>query len=409
MGKEQEVIVCIGFPTWEDNYTKSTVELMKVISKHIPVVYVNYPFTFKDVFSGMKGQHRIPWKAILGWAPSTQQDGKVTVLYPPAFLPNQFLSKGFLFNWSSQWNAKRLIGRLTKHLAAKQLKPLAIVNAFNPFVGAYYPDGFREKYPQIYYCYDEINQTQWSGKHGGYLETLFLTQTQGHIFSSAPLQKSKSTPGKPSFLVKNGVDFSLFNQANIPISKRGEQDRALYIGAMDDRLDYPLLNYLAAQLPKWQFDFFGPVKSDAFHQLVQQHQNINYKGNFPAAEIPVQITKHHIGLIPFVRNAFTKNIYPLKINEYLAAGLNVVTTPFGDLSDFESTVYFGNSHESFLSSLRQARKQLNDEQVLKNASFASHNSWSSRGEAFLKAVAEITQNNQGIINEKKNIETAKFK
>ncbi|GJM61295.1 glycosyltransferase [Persicobacter diffluens] len=399
MGKKQPVIICIGFPSWDTNYTKSTMELMKVISSQIPVVYVNYPFTMIDVVRGILGKKKLPLTEILKnpHQKTFQYDkGEVTVLYPPPFLPNQFLSKGKWFDYFSRINARMLTRRLENHLTKCELQPLAVINAFNPFVGAYYPEDFQKKYPQYYYCYDEIKLTQWSGKHGGYLEEQFLMQTAAHFFSSKPLLQTKSKKEIPAFLVQNGVDYDLFHQAFCRVSDRSSTPSAFYIGAIDDRLDYPLLADLIGQLKHWKFHFFGPIKSEHFQLLLAQNKNLHYEGNMDAQEIPAKIRDFHIGLIPFVHNDFTKNIYPLKINEYLAAGKQVVSTDFGDLKDFEQTIYISQNREQFASACQKAMEELTEERIAKNAAFAANNSWQHRGAVFLESIMQLAKQHEQI-------------
>jgi hypothetical protein len=60
-----------------------------------------------------------------------------------------------------------------------------------------------------------------------------------------------------------------------------------------------------------------------------------------------------VGIIPFVKNGFTKNIYPMKINQYLAYGMPVVTTDFADLSDFGDLIYYSTA-DKFVNNLEIA-------------------------------------------------------
>jgi len=55
-------------------------------------------------------------------------------------------------------------------------------------------------------------------------------------------------------------------------------------------------------------------------------------------DLPAYLKTFSLGIIPFIKNQFTKGIYPLKINEYLAAGIPVVSTNFGYLEDFETII-----------------------------------------------------------------------
>jgi hypothetical protein len=57
------------------------------------------------------------------------------------------------------------------------------------------------------------------------------------------------------------------------------------------------------------------------------------------------LAKYDLGIIPYKMNEVNRNIYPLKINEYLAVGVPVVMTAFADLTDFKSTVKAASSRE----------------------------------------------------------------
>jgi hypothetical protein len=59
------------------------------------------------------------------------------------------------------------------------------------------------------------------------------------------------------------------------------------------------------------------------------------------------LAKYDLGIIPYKMNEVNRNIYPLKINEYLAVGVPVVMTAFADLTDFKSTVKAASSREFF--------------------------------------------------------------
>ena len=56
------------------------------------------------------------------------------------------------------------------------------------------------------------------------------------------------------------------------------------------------------------------------------------------------LKEFHIGIIPFVKNEQTAAIYPMKINEYLAAGLGVVATDFAPLSEFGEAIHVSTEY-----------------------------------------------------------------
>jgi glycosyltransferase involved in cell wall biosynthesis len=108
--------------------------------------------------------------------------------------------------------------------------------------------------------------------------------------------------------------------------------------------------------------------------------NVTLAGPQPAAELQGWVQQMDVCLIPFVKNKFTAGIYPLKINEYLAAGKPVVSTRFAPLQEFEDIVFlaepnqFGDAMQKALSTGEKAEYQ----------AFARNNDWMQRAESLEK-------------------------
>ena len=94
-----------------------------------------------------------------------------------------------------------------------------------------------------------------------------------------------------------------------------------------------------------------------------------------------------VAIIPFVKNEFTHNIYPLKINEYLAAGLPVVSTDFSDLTDFKEVISIADQKD-FTSKLSIVIADQQDAS-LSRIQMAKSNDWSARAEQFEKILSKV--------------------
>ncbi|MCU0324973.1 MAG: teichuronic acid biosynthesis glycosyltransferase tuaH, partial [Spirosomaceae bacterium] len=94
-----------------------------------------------------------------------------------------------------------------------------------------------------------------------------------------------------------------------------------------------------------------------------------------------------VGLIPFKKNEFTKSIYPLKINEYLASGMPVVSTDFADLTDFKGLIY-ELEERNFEENLRIAIQEIDKTLIEKRIAFAQANSWKNRAAELNKIIQE---------------------
>ena len=68
-----------------------------------------------------------------------------------------------------------------------------------------------------------------------------------------------------------------------------------------------------------------------FKELEKQN-NIIFLGEIKHKQVPTYLKKFHIGILPYKVNSFTKSINPLKIYEYVASGLPVISTNLPNVS-----------------------------------------------------------------------------
>ena len=74
------------------------------------------------------------------------------------------------------------------------------------------------------------------------MEEKFLKQVDIVITTSQGLLESKSIHNPSCYLVKNGVDYQLFSKGKA-LDEFQNQQVVGYVGSIDDRLDYELLNF----------------------------------------------------------------------------------------------------------------------------------------------------------------------
>jgi glycosyltransferase involved in cell wall biosynthesis len=124
--------------------------------------------------------------------------------------------------------------------------------------------------------------------------------------------------------------------------------RLAYIGPASDRLDLPLIEGLLRKHPEWQLITFG---GDRCVSLPNAHVLpwINWR------EIPAIIRSCDVGFMPY-ECATQKNLHcvPLKLFDYFAAGLPVVSTPISYVQAMNGLVYVGDSSSSLALAVRQA-------------------------------------------------------
>jgi len=402
-------IVCHAFPAWDGNYMKSTVELMKAIAAQgNRVLYVDYAYTWTDFFKSILGKGHASWRRMLGIQPRLRNgiihgntSDKLQILTLLPVLPSNFLKSPFLYEAVNHLNAFFIARQIRKAMVTLGLKDPTVVNAFNPAFGLPMAGKLGEK-KLVYYCYDEISAASWAKRHGASMEERFVLKCDAVMVSSEGLKLKQEARHPHVFVVKNGVDYDLFS-AGLPTDRfrkllqRSPEEKIVgYLGSIDDRLDFDLLEALfkKVEAAPVRFVFVGRVQNEAIRVRLEAFPNVLLTGAFAPAELPDLVACMDVCLIPFVKNEFTAGIYPLKINEYLALGKPVVSTDFAFLSEFSGVAYITRTPQAFEDAMLQAlyvNEKTNQPEIEQRKAFASQNSWDERARQFLA----ICHQNQG--------------
>lgn len=383
-------IVCVGFPRWEGtDYLSSTVQLMTELAQNHRVLYVDYPFTYKDLWQQGKG---VPVAELKGQAPALQvrklpKGGKVHLLRLPPFAPANFLRTSIAYDTVLAWNGQRAAKAIRTALQTLGWNAPLVINAFNPALGNALAGKLGEQM-LVYYCYDEISAAPWIARHGARHEQMFLQRADLTLVSSQGLYQQKGKVAREVALVKNGVNLELF-QAQGQRPEDVPSGAAIgYIGSVDDRLDYDLLTVLAQRFPQANLVFVGRIMAAAAAQKLATLPNVYLLGSRPVEQLGDYLASFTVGLIPFVKNELTAGIYPLKINEYLALGLPVVSTDFADLSDFAEQIQEAGDIDAFLAATDRALADQAPSTAEGRKRFAASNSWSARSQQIVEVLQQ---------------------
>jgi glycosyltransferase involved in cell wall biosynthesis len=281
-----------------------------------------------------------------------------------------------------QWNVSRLVKGLRRVMKQlNMIRPL-VVNGLNPVFGLPMLGQLNES-ATIYYCFDEIAIASWMSRHGTRYEPLYLQRVDAVVTTSETLRQAKAVLQPRAYCVKNGVNFDLFNQARQFVGNQpAERPIVGYLGTADNRINLDLVDYCVRTMPDVSFQFIGEVHEPRLIQRLGQYPNVTFIPPHQPAELPPLLAKMSAAMIPFVCNEHTYTIYPLKINEYLAAGLPVVSTPFSLLDDFAGVVTMAETPEQFAQALRRALTDHSTLRVDERIMMAKNNSWTKRTEEF---------------------------
>lgn len=108
-----------------------------------------------------------------------------------------------------------------------------------------------------------------------------------------------------------------------------------YVGTIDKRIDFHLVDELARLNPHIHVVMVGPVV-DVNPVDLPTRRNIHYVGALAYGELPSALHSFSVGIIPYVVSPTQGRMQPVKALEYLAGGVPCVTTtnaPLHDLTD----------------------------------------------------------------------------
>jgi glycosyltransferase involved in cell wall biosynthesis len=228
-------------------------------------------------------------------------------------------------------------------------------------------------------------------------ERELLKQCDFSFIHSKTLFNEQSKLSKNPYLLPNGVDLSLYNDRTYDFDIRAERfdkfDIILgYVGAIKRHLNLPLLLEIANNRKDICIVFVGQIKVN--HKEVpeivtklQILENVFFEGIVKAEIVPTYLRAFNIGLMPYKQNAYTRNIYPLKMHEYFAAGLPVISTRLENILEFKKSLYFAHTREEYFEIINKVRNQSHEERVNKTKSLikvARENSWDKRVHTMLE-------------------------
>ncbi|WP_407644562.1 GumK N-terminal domain-containing glycosyltransferase [Campylobacter massiliensis] len=157
------------------------------------------------------------------------------------------------------------------------------------------------------------------------------------------------------YYLPNGIDLEFFEAADRSLPRELEdipEPRVIYVGATHDWFDVDLVYYCAKNLTNYSFIIIGPEQKDL--SLLKKLKNIHILGSIPYAKIPAFLYNSQVGIIPFNVKDYpdlVNSINPLKMYEYLACGLKVVTVEWEQIKDMADHVHFAEDKEEFLNSI----------------------------------------------------------
>lgn len=383
-------IVCVSVMDWEHPFASSRHHLMKELAKRNRVLFVDNqvnPLTAVRAASQPRMRRKLGAWAGLATNPR-EVSPNLWVHTPPPVLPMGRLTDRRLFEAAYAFNQAGLRRSVQGACQALGMRRPILWISFNVLSSESLVGALNEQLV-VYHCTDEITAMADTSVFAGEIERRLLAKADIAFCSSRKLATDKGFHNPETHFVPNGGDTALFetarDAATIPhaaLETFGDPRTPLFgfAGNMEERFDFALIETLAEANPAWRFALAGPVAASrrAEAEQLARLPNVRMLGLLARPELPAFLKACDVGLIPFVHSAQTRAIYPLKLNEYLAAGVPVALTPFADLREFEGLIHVGDGPAGFAQACRAALGDRDPDRVGQRVAIARANTWEAR-------------------------------
>ena len=156
----------------------------------------------------------------------------------------------------------------------------------------------------------------------------------------------------------NGVDAAFWLGLNVDtlIPQDSRRPVVLYQGGVNNRLDFTLIRAVCSAMPEWDFWFCGNDSATSKDwDKTKALSNVTACGAVTLEEIGAKAKHATVAWAPFLQKPQFFTSMPLKMYEYAACQLPIVSVPIRGLLGSDERIFrFAESAEAFVQSLQDA-------------------------------------------------------
>lgn len=250
---------------------------------------------------------------------------------------------------------------------------------------------------KVYYCVDDF--THWHGINGPAMQRLeqeTLHACDLMIATSTSILETRSPFASVSTLLTHGVDLVHFSSARPdPASPLAALPHPLVgmFGVFDQRVDGQALRAAALLSPQATFVVLGPIVDRDPGEFFDV-PNLRFYGAVPYADLPGHVAHFDVCILPYVVDASTWNINPLKLKEYLATGKPVITSPLPEAVRLAAYLTlaasdaFPHAVAAALATLESGDEAYPNDARTRLDDFLQSESWEAKADRFLADVMD---------------------
>jgi GT2 family glycosyltransferase len=216
-----------------------------------------------------------------------------------------------------------------------------------------------------------------------------VTVSSEKLMDQLPKKISSKT-----LLINNAVSKQFIDAVNthakapIELETFGDHPILGYYGAIDEWMDFDLLECLAKEITEARLVLIGPIAESVtqkVEELLQYHSNVVAFPVRKQLELIPFLQKFDICLIPFIKNPVTDAISPVKLFEYFSAGKPVVTTNLAECVKY-TLIHVAYDHRQFVELVRNILLENPRNLNVTAQQVALNNTWKHRVQQILSVM-----------------------
>ncbi|MCD4705039.1 glycosyltransferase, partial [bacterium] len=161
-----------------------------------------------------------------------------------------------------------------------------------------------------------------------------------------------------------------------------------YVGIIqENRVNLDLIEYLAKKNLDKSIVLIGPIWREDDRKKLAEHSNIYLLGAKKYTDVPDYIYEFDVGIIPHYTNDFIKYTCPMKIYEYMACGIPIITTDAPGVDQFQDFAKVTNDFEKFNIFIKEELENNSAQKIKKRLEKIKEHTWDKKVDQMLKYIS----------------------
>ncbi|MEO7092753.1 MAG: glycosyltransferase [Polyangiales bacterium] len=248
----------------------------------------------------------------------------------------------------------------------------------------------------VYYCVDEWSMFSYLDKQQTVAAEHELLDRVDAVFAiNHALADAKRERNEATYVSPHGVDHAQFARALddatvVPADIASlPHPRIGFYGTLQTWVDFELIAHVARHRPGWQIILIGQQLADV--SALRELPNVHLLGQKRHDELPAYCKGFDVGMIPYRIDERMAFVNPLKLREYLSAGLPVVSTAVPEVKRYQSMCEIANTPDEFIAAIERVLAGATPQARGARSAAMKNETWAARVADVTRTVDQIAE------------------